>query len=441
MEACDEKILENLRKAFSNVESYRLEASIIQANAAGYKLLLLPSEERVFYKVVNASDYISTKKDWPDLRRTLMYARTEARFYQQVLPELRKRGFDAVPHVHLAEYHFEGWIEESEAATREFTEETANLDINALEDPCNKGGVLVLDCVSDSTHFQDSPLTLDQCKRCLEAVAKLHASAWQDQVLLEQVDRVLSKASFHLKTRNPKELAGIVEAWDGFYEVFEHPFQVECNLVWTDSLRDLGRRTKAVAHYVSEIVSPKPYDKYATIVHGDYKSMNVFLPRDMDNDQALMVDWASCGIGLGMSDLAMHIHHAVPPQLLANGGEESLVKYYWEQLCSLIQTDYPWELAWMHYKYAVVDYFRFFLARMWKGANPRSFEKKRDNKNVSLINRDIRAACEFMVTVDHFLNAKRMLQMDLRCGMREMNSTQNCNRSNRMPWRLCVENS
>jgi hypothetical protein len=50
--------------------------------------------------------------------------------------------------------------------------------------------------------------------------------------------------------------------------------------------------------------------------------MNVFLPHDVVNGKTLLVDYASTGVGLGMSDVAMHLHHAVLPEDLANGGEE-----------------------------------------------------------------------------------------------------------------------
>jgi hypothetical protein len=85
-------LLPILQKAFPLVISYDIVGSVTQANAQGFKLQLCYKEEQeqeeeekraqpqgpsqVFVKQVIASDYVSTKKDWPDLRRTLMYART-----------------------------------------------------------------------------------------------------------------------------------------------------------------------------------------------------------------------------------------------------------------------------------------------------------------------------------------------------------------------------
>jgi hypothetical protein len=46
---------------------------------------------QVFVKRIIASDYIITKKDWPDLRRTLMYARTEVRLCGTVSHDVSTR--------------------------------------------------------------------------------------------------------------------------------------------------------------------------------------------------------------------------------------------------------------------------------------------------------------------------------------------------------------
>jgi len=133
--------------------------------------------------------------------------------------------------------------------------------------------------------------------------------------------------------RNPKELAGMEAAWDHFVTAFQEPLE-QAGLLDRIGL-DLGKRIKVCAQCTSNRVSPDPTDAYCTFVHGDYKAMNVFLLRDdikdnsSNNAQAVLVDYASTGIGLGMGDVAMHIHRAVCPQDLANGGEEPLVNFFW----------------------------------------------------------------------------------------------------------------
>ena len=55
---------------------------------------------------------------------------------------------------------------------------------------------------------------------------------------------------------------------------------------------------------------------------------NVFLPTEANKEGTennIMIDFSCTGIGYGMSDVRMHIVHAVLPNDLENGGEEWLV--------------------------------------------------------------------------------------------------------------------
>jgi hypothetical protein len=347
-------LLPLLQRAFPTATSYETVGEIVQTNAVGYILKVEHDEScsTVFLKQVVASDYVQSKKDWTDLRRTMLYARTEIRFYKELLPLLQAHvKSKSFPTIYLADYNLTGWIDEDETA---ITPANPSIDKDKMPDAEQKMGTLIMECISDKTHFQDSPLTVEQSKLCLGGVANMHAAGWQHGDLLTLADQRLSKASFHLKMRNPKELASIRETWKGFLSAFE-PHLKEAGL-WKDSIMNMGERLAVIAEYVSDQVSPTPTDPYATLVHGDYKSLNVFLPVNPADDHAILVDFASVGVGLGMSDLAMHIRHAVVPKDLENGVEEAIVRDYWEHLTSLIETDYPWETALRHYRLAVVDY-------------------------------------------------------------------------------------
>lgn len=404
-------LLDILRPVFPTIHSFHILDTVVQANAVGYKVQLSYHDDQklttttttrslgathshgrpamVFVKHVDAAVYVTTKKDWKDLQRTLLYARNEVRFYRSILPQIMST-FSSAPHCYHASYQLDGWIEEETILVSSATPATTNNSI---------GGVVILDWISETTHFQDSPLSLQQCKRCLSAVAKMHAASWQNVPLLQQAAKELSKASFHLTTRNPNELAGMEEAWTHFSAAFAP----ELSRLGLGPVSNLGVRVARLAHYISEQVSPNPEESYATIIHGDYKAMNVFLPKE-DNGTTLIVDYASTGVGLGMSDVAMHIHHAVRPEHLANGGEDELVQYYLDALRET-GTIYPDEVALRHYRFGVVDYFRFFLGRFWKTATHESMRKMKDSKNTNLINRDVDAAIAFIVRAKHYLEA------------------------------------
>ena len=396
-------IIPTLQKAFgSELTTYELIGDkIIQPNAVGMKLRLPKSDRwpsEVFLKQVLATDFVDARSDWGDLRRTLLYARTELRFYRDVLPDMNKKGFHAAPECYYAQYDFDGWIDEDEHAT---APADANVDKDALPNPLEKGGWLLLQCISTDTHTQDSPLPIDQAKQCLKAAAELHASAWEDRELLDKANTELSKAAFNLQMRNPKELAGIEGAWDNFCSNFED--DMKANGLWTEQILNLGKRIKAVAEYVSKECTPTPNDKYATVIHGDYKAMNVMMAIDPETTPTIMIDMASASCGLGMSDVAMHIHHAVNPEDLDNGGEESLVDFYIQTLREL-GCEYPEDVAQRHYKLSVIDYARFFIGRMWKSATPETMAQKKDNKNIANINRSVPSAMRFVKVVDRYLS-------------------------------------
>jgi hypothetical protein len=122
-----------------------------------------------------------------------------------------------------------------------------------------------MDCVNEDNYMQASPISLDRSKQCLTAVAQLHGTAWQDSELLAQCINRLTRGSYHLQLRNPKELAEMESAWDHFATQFAEPLQ-KAGL--TDRTKELGARLKKAAPTISEQLSPGPNDPYATLVHG-----------------------------------------------------------------------------------------------------------------------------------------------------------------------------
>jgi hypothetical protein len=383
-----------------------------------------------------------------------MYCRTEIRFYQEILPDLLLASSssssslfsNATPHIFYAKYDLEGILTEDERTTDPSgtspvdvnwtTTTSADAEVTADNQEYSlKGGFLVMEGISHDTYFQDSPITIDQAKQTLAAVASLHAAAWQDQVLLTKAEERLSRGSYHLKTRNPKELAGMEDVWISFVNKFR---DLDSSGVLGKCGEDLGRRVQRLAEYICEKTSPGPTDPYATLSHGDFKAMNCFLPRSRGSEGepkpkhergVVMVDFASVGVGLGMQDVAMHIHHAVRPSDLKNGGEMMLVDFYLTVLNDLLRQKqhqqngegndpYPRDVALRHYQLAVVDYFRFFLGRFWKSATPETMIQKKNSKNTALINRDVEAAFAFLDRVQEYVSqieANRKKENDDAC--------------------------
>ena len=435
-----ESLLEIVQEAIPSVQDLQIDQSIIQASAEGYKLTTTtststtttatkdalhdqddtPTEpQQLFVKLVDASKY--SYKKWPDLRRVLLYARTEVRFYNETVPLLRNKGLDRIaPRCFHASYNLDGLISEQDRAV-----DVKNNVIPATYHNigAGMGGRLVLETMNPQRYYQKSPLTPAQACLCLKAAAQLHAAAWEDPAILEPAHDRLSRGSYNLALRNPQEILDIAEGWQHFLTNFRNvapdPYQ---QLLDRTDVQQLGKRIVRVAQPISDALSPQPHDPYATLVHGDLKSMNVFLPQNNNNnDNALLIDFASTGVGMGMSDVAMHVFHALLPQDL---DEDFLLDSYLDHLHQYRKqynnnndddkdvVVYPKSLAKRHFRMAVLDYFRFFLGRFWKKSTPDSMHKLKDNQNTNLINRDIASAMNFVQHVNEYLTEYEQQQQD-----------------------------
>mmetsp|Transcript_24838 Transcript_24838/g.28719 ORF Transcript_24838/g.28719 Transcript_24838/m.28719 type:complete len:441 (-) Transcript_24838:29-1351(-) len=415
-------LLPILQRAFPDVKSYEVKNNIVQANAEGFCIEISGehnSNNKLFVKCVEASKY--AHKPWGDLRRTLLYSRTEARFYSDILPLLKENSSSSwkiAPDCYLAESVLHDLIGEEESAaakvvTGDGQDHEPKYDTSEKSVLENKGGNLILESIQGN-YYQTSPLSITEASQCLATIAKFHATAFGNQEILHKVSTKLCEygGSYHLKNRNPKELENICHTWDAFLGNIQEA--APADFFTRENIRNLGQRIGNIAHYISDELSPAHKDEFATIVHGDFKAMNIFIPlRDSDNDgdgitkpEPLLIDFASAGVGNGLSDVAMHITHAVVPSDLANGGEEKLVEYYLSELRNALppsQKDlYPKTVAMRHYRLATVDYFRFVLGRLWKGVTLESFEKRKDSKNAVLVNRSVEAALAFIQRVDKY---------------------------------------
>ena len=450
----DYKIIDQIKQ--SNAEGNRIQVSLASTTTTTTttKANNENNEKEYFIKQVIASKY--TKKSWADLRRTLMYARTEIRFYKNYLP---KYVYSIAPNCYYAEHFIDTVIKEDEKVTdvkldppNGWMDSNDNDNDNDIDDVSDKNvdkkllfqnvnAYIILESLSKTKYIQTSPLTIQQAKQCLIAIAKMYASPWERTSLLKKASMELTECggSYHLRIRNPKEYQNLISSWDHFCHQFQHLDETYFQQI---NVQHLGKRIYRIAEYVSDQLTPMYNDPYATIVHGDYKAMNVFLPiddddNDNDNDNNVkIIDFASTGLGIGMSDVAMHIAHAVHPSDLEinditktttstnnnndddndndndndDDGEQQLLHTYLEALdkarkeCNTDQNTYPYEVAIRHYKLACIDYFRFVLGRFWKSATIETFEKRKNSPNVVLLNRNVDAAFAFIKKVERYLS-------------------------------------
>eukprot|EP01052_Picozoa_sp_SAG31_P021190 SAG31_NODE_1626_length_7710_cov_28.409933_5_plen_432_part_00 len=336
---------------------------------------------------------------WADRRRTLCYARTELRFYSEFAPMLVRKGV-RLPRMVCAVDRLDvlGDTAVSDPAGDE-PEPSKLLDCGAL---------LFLEPFG-AEYQQISPLTTEQAVSSLKAVAKLHSEGWEQQELLVAAASRLQRVggAYSLSIRNPKELTKLIPNWERFCDVFS---ATDPDLFSSDRVRRLGERLASKCHWLAEQLSPSPKDPFATLMHGDLKAMNLFLPTAGEpNQEAVLIDFASAGVGFGMSDVAMLLSHSVAPAQLRDGGELQLLEAYLSSLTppngTLVRTEakagfYPREVALRHYKLGLCDYARFVCSRFWTDASPETFASRADRPNTTLVNRSVDAALCFVQRVD-----------------------------------------
>jgi Ecdysteroid kinase-like family len=109
----------------------------------------------------------------------------------------------------------------------------------------------------------------------------------------------------------------------------------------------------AVARYAERFAELAPKALAALTVrpmllHGDIRADNMFF----DGDSLKIVDFQFASRGVGMADIGYLISQGLPPEL-RRGHDEELVREYLGWLAEHGVTDYSFDEAWWHYRFAV----------------------------------------------------------------------------------------
>ncbi|KAK8024835.1 hypothetical protein PG990_002658 [Apiospora arundinis] len=155
---------------------------------------------------------------------------------------------------------------------------------------------------------------------------------------------------------------------------------------WSDALCQPSSSSsggKSVAEEVAYYLSPShpATSPYATLIHGDVKSENMFgrssSPSSSAAAKVAFFDFQYVGVGLGVCDLAKLFTCSVPVSLLAapaaasfsvspslsmQPGEKALLERYLARLEAVSgrgKNCYPWDVFVRHWEAALVDWLRF----------------------------------------------------------------------------------
>ncbi|RLM96881.1 hypothetical protein BBO99_00006813 [Phytophthora kernoviae] len=246
-------------------------------------------------------------------------------------------------------------------------------------------------------------LELTETRQALNYLANLHASAWGQSELLVKAEKELWPAAcwWAFPKRGEKELAQASEIWPQVLEHFQTYFEDESSdLPSSPELKSLGERMIEEAAYISSCLSvdeSNTNSSLKTLVHGDFKSANLFF--ESASRKVVAFDWQWSGVGLGAMDVANLLNTSVTISLLANDESElELLQFYYKSLAERLHTlsvtpelqnSYPFEAFERHYMLATLEYARLLISNFWKRMTPQSCMSKASNGNCGLGYRSI----------------------------------------------------
>ena len=347
---------------------------------------------RLFLKKVDAKHMPA--KSVAALRRDLESNRNEARWYKNFSAELLKRGVPLLRSP-LVDERLDCLDNAAESDHEEETLRQGRM-------------MLLLECVDQASYRQQSPLTPQQANQSLKLLAGFHAAAWEDRGLLEQASQTLHAQGCYwaLSRRGEAELRQLQPTWAAYLEAF---MSHAPDLLSKPSIRNLAQRLENVAPWVASQLRASPHDDFATLVHGDFKAMNLFLPVDAAG-QPLLIDFQWTGVGYGMADVAMHLSHSVATEAVLSN-EEDMVRMYHTVLVNLLSQRgaaaaaeaFSFETAMHYYTLAFLDYARMVISCFFRDASPESFMARSGNPNVGFVYRNVEASLQYIQMVDRHL--------------------------------------
>lgn len=228
--------------------------------------------------------------------------RGEVRFYQEVAPTVAVR----VPRCHHA------WAADDSGDFVLVMEDLA---------PAEQGD-------------QIAGCTVEQARDAVVNLAGLHGPRWCDPALV---------ALDTLGRNGPDEIALLVEMYGPTTELFLDGLG---DLVSTEDATTLRACVPAIGSWL--LARPERFG----LVHGDYRLDNLMFPPS--GGGVVAVDWQTLSLGLPARDVSYFLGTSVEPTE-RRAHEHDLVAAYHDALVGHGVTDYPVELCWDDYVFAMLQ--------------------------------------------------------------------------------------
>ncbi len=175
--------------------------------------------------------------------------------------------------------------------------------------------------------------TVEEAEIALTSIAKFHATWWEHPRLEEIADWMpLIDAPVHQSAE-----ASYQQAWTPFIANFGDALSPEMR----DTAEKIGQRVIALQSSIA--------DRPHTIIHGDYRTDNLFFGTPAGGAPFAVVDWQIACRGRGIFDVAYLLCGGLDADL-RSANEERLVRLYHDTLVANGVTGYPFEQCWREYR-------------------------------------------------------------------------------------------
>jgi len=264
------------------------------------------------------------------------------------------------------------------------------------ENPIDSKFSFLLEDLSPADGWSQRWLLQDtnECKASLRTLAKIHAffwngaSFWKDtQAAQELEDSVWQSASYVQPNRNPNQCQNVAKKWA------TERYKCHDELSSFDFWDNLGERLQIVAEQCGSEAHPfapeedptlaAEYQKYRTFTHGDPKQANLLFRHLPGGELEVgLIDYQWAGFGLAASDIAHFFTSAVYADVMVDGGEEKLLRYYFDELQTYLVEygafrsaedaikNFSWETFLEQYETGVLDMCRLVIAYTWARWDP-----------------------------------------------------------------------
>jgi len=311
-----------------NVESYSCPESEAFRGfmSNGCRVYLSPGGQTAFYKRI---DFQNLKHSWEKFKAAPHKIQRDLKSYQVVASFLSSRACHDLTQttgVHIPKcYHAQLRPNYSNPMKSKFTFVLEDLNPN------------------DGWYQRWLLQDLQEIRAVLSVYAKIHAFFWtgsnfwdNKDAAAEFLNAVWKSGSYvQPEAQGMNQWKEVNKEWNSKRLRFIH--DLSSYSYWDN----LGERLETAAEECGHLAHPfaddtlsDEYDKYRTFTHGDPKQANIFFRNNLESNelQVGLIDFQWSGFGLAATDIAHFMTSAVHADQLVDGGEESLLLYYFDEL-------------------------------------------------------------------------------------------------------------